>query len=251
MSGASTGDHSASGEAAEPTPAADRAFDAVIFDMDGVLVDTEPIWEHVRAAFARRHSRHWGPEDHPYVAGRSSREWAAAMRERLGIAAGEDEIERAIVVDVVEVLRRDGAPPIAGAADAVRRIAGQTRTALASSAHREIIAATLAAVGLDGTFDAVVSSDDVARGKPNPDVFLEAARRVGVPPRGCLVVEDSLNGVLAGRAAGMTVLLVPIESFPAPPRAVEAADWVLDRLERFDPPTPACLAEVARPGGGR
>ena len=251
MSAELSGNRPTSGETGSGAAAADRPFDAVIFDMDGVLVDTEPIWERVRATFAHRHGRHWGPEDHPYVAGRNSREWAASMRDRLGIAAGEDEIERAIVDGVVEILRRDGAPPIAGAADAVRRIAGRTRTALASSAHREVIAATLAAVGLDGTFDAVVSSDDVERGKPHPDVFLEAARRVGVPPDRCLVVEDSLNGVLAGRAAGMTVLLVPTESFPPPPRAIETTDWILDRLERLDLPTPARLAEIARPGGGR
>jgi beta-phosphoglucomutase-like phosphatase (HAD superfamily) len=232
-------------------PASDDLFDAVVFDMDGVLVDTEPIWESVRARFAGRHGRSWGPEDHPYVAGRSSREWAASMRERLGISVGEDEIERAIVDGVVEALRRDGPPQVAGAADAARRVAGMTRTALASSAHREIIAATLAAIGLDGTFDAVVSSDDVARGKPNPDVFIEAARRVGAAPERCMVVEDSLAGVLAGRAAGMTVVLVPIPSFPPPPKAIETADWILDRLDALDRPSQAGLAAVARPGGHR
>ncbi|MCU0505695.1 MAG: HAD family phosphatase [Chloroflexi bacterium] len=236
---------------ADGPPPGDAVFDAVIFDMDGVLVDTEPIWEAVRAAYARRHGRGWGPEDHPVVAGKSSREWAAAMRAHLGIEAGEDEIERAIVDGVVDVLRREGAPPVHGAADAARRISGWTRTALASSAHGEIIAATLAAVGLDGTFDAVVSSDDVARGKPHPDVFLEAARRVAAPPERSLVVEDSLAGVLAGRAAGMTVLLVPSPSFPPPPLATETADWVLDRLDRLDRPTPAALAAVARRGGTR
>lgn len=228
---------------------ADVVFDAVIFDMDGVLVDTEPIWESVRSAFARRHGRGWGPEDHPVVAGKNSREWAASMRAHLGIAAGEDEIERAIVDGVVDALRRDGAPPVEGAADAARRISGWTRTALASSAHRDIIAATLAAVGLDGTFDAVVSSDDVSRGKPHPDVFLEAARRLGAPADRCLVVEDSLAGVLAGRAAAMTVLLVPSPSFPPPPLAMESADWVLERLESLERPTPAALAAVARRGG--
>ncbi len=232
-------------------PPAGDLFDAVVFDMDGVLVDTEPIWESVRAQFAHRHGRTWGPEDHPYVAGRSSREWAASMRERLGITVAEDVIERAIVDGVVEVVRRDGPPQVEGAADAVRRMAGLTRTALASSAHREIIAATLAAVGLDGTFDAVVSADDVARGKPNPDVFLEAARRVGAAPGRCMVVEDSLAGVLAGRAAGMTVVLVPIPSFPPPHRAIENADWILDRLDALDRPSAVRLGEVARRGGHR
>ena len=223
-------------------------YDAIIFDMDGVIVDTEPVWESVRAEFARKHGRSWGREDHPFVAGLSTREWADSTRSRLGLDLPVEVIERAIVEGVVDRLHRDGAPPIDGAAAAVQRIAEGHRTALASSAHPEIIAATLAACGLDGTFDAVVSSDDVRRGKPHPDVFLEAARRLGAAPERCVVIEDSLAGILAARAAGMVAVLVPNPSMPPYPGAEEAATFILDRLDRLDVDR---LAEVTRPGGAR
>jgi HAD superfamily hydrolase (TIGR01509 family) len=170
------------------------------------------------------------------------------MRSRLSIDVPVEVIERAIIEGVVDRLRREGAPPIEGAVSAVQRVAERHRTALASSAHPEIIAATLAACGLDGTFDVVVSSDDVGRGKPYPDVFLEAARRLGAAPARCVVVEDSLNGILAARAAGMVAVLVPNASMPPYPGAEEAATFILDRLDRLDVDR---LAEVARPGGGR
>jgi HAD superfamily hydrolase (TIGR01509 family) len=228
--------------------AATGPYDAVIFDMDGVIVDTELVWESVRVEFARKHGRSWGREDHRFVAQGSSREWADATRSRLDLDIPAEVIERAIVDGVVDRLRRDGAPPIDGAVAAVQRVAARHPTALASSAHPEIIAATLAACGLGGTFDAVVSSDDVGRGKPHPDVFLEAARRLGADPARCVVIEDSLNGILAARAAGMVAVLVPNASMPPYAGAEEAATFILDRLDSLDVDR---LAEVARPGGGR
>lgn len=107
--------------------------------------------------------------------------------------------------------------------------------AVASSAHHDVIAAALAATGLGDLFEVVVSSDEVAHGKPAPDVYLETARRLGVDPAACLVVEDSHNGVRAARAAGMTVVLVPNAAVPPAPGTAELADLVLDRLADLDP----------------
>ena len=133
--------------------------------------------------------------------------------------------------------RAKARPGIDGAVDAVRRIASRWPIAIASSAHAEVIAAALAATGLTEAFEAVVSSDEVAHGKPAPDVYLEVARRLGVAPSGTLVVEDSRNGVLAAKAAGMTVVLVPNASVPPAAGHGRLADLVLDRLSDLDPAT--------------
>lgn len=200
-----------------------------------MIVDSEIWWDEVRQAFAARHDRRWGAADQAAVMGANSRTWARIMRERLDLDLTEIMIEREIVDGVVDRYRREGAPLIDGAIDAVRRIARDRPVALASSAHREVIDAALAATGLTGTLTVVVSSDDVEHGKPAPDVYLEAARRLGVEPPRCLVVEDSYNGVAAARAAGMTTVLVPNVSVPPAAGTSELADLVLSRLDALDP----------------
>jgi HAD superfamily hydrolase (TIGR01509 family) len=197
-----------------------EGVDAVIFDLDGVLVDTEPWWHEVRVDFAEGRGRSWSADDSRACMGRNSREWSAIMRERLGVADPPEAIERAIVDALVARYAAEPVPVVEGAPAA----------AIASSAHPEVIRAALGAIGLDGLFGAVVSSDGVATGKPAPDVYLEAARHLGVAPERCLVIEDSRNGVLAGRAAAMRVVLVPNASVPPGPGAAEAADAVLERL---------------------
>lgn len=208
---------------------------AVIFDLDGVLVDSEIWWDEIRSDFAARHGKPWTAYDQAAVMGANSRAWARIMRERLGLAMSESEIERTIVDAVVDRYRRDGAPLIDGAIEAVRRIAADRPVAVASSAHGDVIDSALAATGLADVFAVVVSSDEVTHGKPAPDVYLETARRLGVDPHTCLVVEDSLNGVRAAKAAGMTVVLVPNHSVPPAAGATELADLVLARLAELDP----------------
>jgi HAD superfamily hydrolase (TIGR01509 family) len=138
---------------------------------------------------------------------------------------------------MVERYRAEGAPLIDGAVEAVQRIAAGWPVAVASSAHPDVIAAALAATGLQDVFRVVVSSDEVDHGKPAPDVYLATAQRLGVAPAACLVVEDSLNGIRAGKAAGMTVVLVPNASVPPPPGAAQLADLVVERLADLDPAT--------------
>lgn len=189
----------------------------------------------MRRAFAAAHGRSWDEADRAAVMGANSRAWSRIMRERLGLELPDEAIERAIVDGVVERYRREGAPGIDGAVDAVRRIAADRPVAVASSAHRAVIDAALGATGLTTVFAVVVSSDDVAHGKPAPDVYLEAARRLDADPATCLVIEDSLNGVKAARAAGMTVVLVPNRSVPPAPGTAALADVVLPRLADLDP----------------
>jgi len=207
----------------------------VIFDLDGVIVDSEIWWDEVRSAFAAARGRTWTTDDRAAVMGANSRGWSRIMRERLGLDLADEAIETAIVDGVVARFETDGAPRIDGAVEAVRRIAASRPVAIASSAHRRVIDAALDATGLAGTFDVVLSSDDVPHGKPAPDVYLEVARLMGVEPARALVVEDSRNGVLAGKAAGMTVVLVPNDSVPPAPGTADVADVVLERLADLDP----------------
>jgi HAD superfamily hydrolase (TIGR01509 family) len=213
-----------------------RVVQGVLFDLDGVLTDSEPWWDDVRIEFARAHDRPWTREDQHAVMGANSPEWAGIMRSRLALEhLDADTIQDAIVDGMVERYRSRPSPVIAGAPDEVRRIAARRPVAIASSSHRRVIEAAVDALGLHDVFGAIVSSDEVARGKPEPDVYLLAADRLGVPASQCVVVEDSLNGVRAGKAAGAFVVLVPNPSVPPAGDARVRADLVLERLADLDP----------------
>jgi beta-phosphoglucomutase-like phosphatase (HAD superfamily) len=219
----------------EPAGAA-RRFGAVLFDMDGVLVDSEPWWSEVRIAFAHEHQRPWTHDDQAACMGGNSREWAEIMQARLRLPdLAVDDILDAVVAGVVGKYRDNPAPIIGDAPAHVRRIAATRPVGVASSAHGDVIAAAMDALGLRDVLGAIVSSDEVPLGKPEPDVYLLAASRLGVAPGRCLVVEDSVNGVRAGKAAGMTVVLVPNASVPPGGNARELADMVVADLAKLDP----------------
>ena len=205
-------------------------IDAVLFDLDGVLVDTEPWWHEVRVAWAAALGRPWSMADSHACMGLNSREWSETMRERAGVSEAPFVIEQAIVAALVTRYASRPVPLVPGAPAAAARIAARVPVAIASGAHPAVIRAAVEASGLASVFSTIVSADDVPRGKPAPDVYLEAARRLGVAPVRSLVIEDSRNGVLAGRAAGARVVLVPNPSMPPGPGVAEMADAVLDRL---------------------
>jgi HAD superfamily hydrolase (TIGR01509 family) len=208
---------------------ADGGPRAVVFDLDGVLIDSEQVWDAVRRQLVAERGGRWEPDSTQAMMGMSTPEWAAYLVS-LGIGMTADEA-------VDEVLRRLGerygdAPPlIDGAADAVRAIAAAgLGLAVASSSPREIIGLVLRAAGLTETFQTFVSSEEVGRGKPSPDVYLEAARRLGVPPARCVAVEDSTNGVRAAVAAGMPVIVAPNPHFPPSSEALALAAAQLDHI---------------------
>lgn len=213
-----------------------RQFDAVLFDLDGVLIDTEPWWHEVRTAFANRHGHEWSLDDQAAVMGANSLEWAEITQRRLALSDIPVEMIRDEIVEGVVACYRKATPPVVGdAPDQLRRIARDYPVAIASSSHRAMIDAAVEVLGLRGVLGAVVSSDEVPAGKPAPDVYLRAASLLGVDPARCLVVEDSLNGVRAGKAAGMTVVLVPSVSVPPAGNAIDIADVVLVRLADLHP----------------
>jgi HAD superfamily hydrolase (TIGR01509 family) len=205
------------------------AIDAVIFDLDGVLLDSEPVWEDVRRRFAVAHGGRWDADTQRAMMGMSSGEWARFMRTRLGVALTEPDIV-AGVVDGMAARYRDGVPLLPGAVDAVRRLAARWPIGLASSANRQLIDLVLATARLDAYFAITVSSEEVPRGKPAPDVYLEVSRRLGVAPPQCTAIEDSTNGLLAAEAAGMRVIAVPRAGYPPKPEALAQADAVIPDL---------------------
>ncbi|HKY88628.1 MAG TPA: HAD family phosphatase [Candidatus Limnocylindrales bacterium] len=208
---------------------------AVIFDLDGVLLDSEVWWDDVRRDFVAAHGRTWTADDQRAVMGANSAGWARTMVERHGLGGDPEHVLRAVVDGVVQRYRREGPPVIPGVAEGVARLAARYPLAVASSSHPEVIRAALESSGLGQFFGVVVSSDEVARGKPAPDVFVLAAERLGAPAPRIVVVEDSLNGVVAAKSAGMAVVLVPNASVPPQPGASEEADLVVPSVAAVDP----------------
>jgi HAD superfamily hydrolase (TIGR01509 family) len=205
------------------------AIDGVTFDLDGVLVDSEPLWEDVRRRFAVTHGGRWEADAQRTMMGMSSGEWAQFMRQRLGVDLPEREIV-AGVVDDMAARYRDGVPLLPGAVEAVRRMAARWPLGLASSANRPLIDIVLATTGLDVYFAATVSSEEVPRGKPAPDVYLEVSRRLGVDPSHGAAIEDSTNGLLSALAAGVRVIAVPRVDFPPDPEVLAQADAAIPDL---------------------
>ena len=211
-------------------------IEAVVFDLDGVLLDSEQVWDEVREELARERGGRWHEQAQRDMMGMSSPEWSRYMHQVIGLREPPEEIS-AEVVRRMAGRYRDGLPLLPGAAEAVERLAARWPLGLASSSNRPLIDLVLEVSGLARFFRATVSSEEVARGKPAPDVFLEAARRLGLPPERCTVVEDSANGIRAGRAAGMLVVAIPNPHFPPDDEALAAADVVLGSLEELGPTT--------------
>ncbi|MFI5613519.1 HAD family hydrolase [Amycolatopsis sp. NPDC051903] len=203
-------------------------LDAVVFDLDGVLVDSEHLWEENWIACAARHQVEWTAEDTASVQGMSAPEWAAYLARRCGVPGRAEAVEREVVDGMIASIDAGHAPLLPGAGEMVREVGARVPIALASSAARRVIDAVLAKHGLGGEFTATVSSAEVARGKPSPDVYLEAAARLGRPGRDCLGVEDSGNGIRAAVAAGLTVVALPNPAYPPKPDALELASAIAE-----------------------
>jgi HAD superfamily hydrolase (TIGR01509 family) len=207
---------------------------AVVLDLDGVLIEGEEVWEEVREGLVRERGGRWTPRAHLEMMGMSSPEWSRYMAERLRLPMAPQAISDETVARVA-ARYAERLPLVDGAAEVVRALAGRWPLGLASSANRPVIDLVLDRSGLADCFRATVSSEEVARGKPAPDVYLEAAARLGVPPTACAAVEDSGNGLRAAAAAGMRVVAVPNRRFPPAPELVEAADLVVADLRELTP----------------
>ena len=203
-------------------------IEGVVFDLDGVLLDSEQLWDRAREELARERGGRWHGCAQRDMMGMSSTEWSRYMHDRIGLREPPEEISRE-VVRRLSTLYRERLPVLPGAREAVERLAMRWPLALASSSNRELIDLALELMEVQQFFRATVSSEEVPRGKPAPDVYLEAARRLGVDPAGAVAIEDSHNGIRAAKAAGMRVVAIPNEHFP-PGEALEEADVVLESL---------------------
>jgi HAD superfamily hydrolase (TIGR01509 family) len=216
-------------------------IDAVVFDLDGVLIDSEHVWDEVREQLAHERHGRWHAGAQADMMGMSSVEWSRYMHEVIGLSESPEEINREVVGRML-ARYRDGLPLIDGAVAVVERLAGRFRIAVASSSNRPLIEAVLETAGIAPVFEVTVSSEEVEHGKPWPDVYLEAGRRLGLAASRCAAVEDSGNGLRSARAAGTRVIAVPNRRYPPPADALALADVTLDSISELS-------AEVVTGGG--
>jgi len=207
---------------------------AVIFDLDGLLVDSEAVWDDVRRALVEENGGHWHEGAQRDMMGMSSVEWSRYVRDRLGVQMEPDQISSA-VADRVADTYRERLPLLPGAVESVRSLAAEWPLGLASSSNRHVIDLVLDLAGIAHEFQATVSSEEVRAGKPAPDVYLAVAKRLDVDVAACAAIEDSTNGIRSADAAGMVVIAVPNKDFPPDADALTLADEVLDSLTELTP----------------
>ncbi len=207
---------------------------AVVFDLDGLLLDSEAAWDSARRELVRERGGTWTESATRDMMGMSSPEWSRYLAEELGVELPPEEISDLVLARVLAGYREE-LPLLPGAVEAVERLAARWPLGLASSSNREAIELVLELSGLGRHFAVSLSSEEVARGKPAPDVYLEAARRLDVAARECVAVEDSENGIRSASAAGMSVIAVPNAEFPPAEAAVALADRVIGSLAELTP----------------
>jgi HAD superfamily hydrolase (TIGR01509 family) len=205
-------------------------IEAVIFDLDGVIIDTEEVWEEVRRAYVAGYGKQFLPDSQSRMMGMSTGEWSTHLSADVGVPRTPEQVAADVLGRMAERYR-EALPLIPGSVDAVRRMAASFPVALASSSARILIDQVLETAGLTGTFRVTLSTEEVPRGKPAPDVYLAAAERLGLTPEVCAAVEDSSNGLRSAGAAGLAVVAVPHGVYPPAADALALAGLVVDSLD--------------------
>jgi HAD superfamily hydrolase (TIGR01509 family) len=215
-------------------------IEAVVFDLDGVLIDSEPVWEEVRRGLVAERGGHWAPDAQRRLMGMSTPEWARYLSQDLGVGLPPDEVA-ATVIDRMAARYREHLPLMPGAAEAVQRLAARWPLGLASSAPAVLIDTVLEAAGLRPYFQVTMSTEQVPHGKPAPDIYLAVTSRLGVEPARCAAVEDSSNGLRSAAAASMRVIAIPHPRYPPDRDALAAASLVLPTLAELTPDAVSAL----------
>lgn len=210
------------------------AIEAVVFDLDGVIIDTEEVWEDVRRGYVAEHGREFLPDSQTRMMGMSTGEWSRHLSEEVGVPRTPEQVAADVLSRMADRYRTD-LPLIPGSVAAVRRLAAEFPLALASSSARLLIDQVLRTAGLTDAFRTTLSTEEVPRGKPFPDAYLEATRRLALDPAVCAAVEDSSNGLRSAGAAGLAVIAVPHGVYPPAPDALALASLVLETLDDLTP----------------
>jgi HAD superfamily hydrolase (TIGR01509 family) len=218
----------------------DQVIEAVVFDLDGVLIDSEPVWEEVRRDVVATYGGHWAPDAQRRLMGMSTQEWARYLSEDLGVGLPPDQVAALVIERMAEHYARE-LPLMPGAVDAARRLTEHWPLGLASSSPPALIETVLTAASIRSLFAVTVSTEEVPHGKPAPDVYLTAAGRLGVQPDLTAAVEDSSNGLRSAAAAAMQVIAIPHPRYPPDPDALALASIVLTSLAELTPGTVAAL----------
>ncbi len=213
---------------------------AVVFDLDGVLINSEQVWNTAREQLVRERGGTWHERATADMMGMSSKEWSQYMHDRLGVPMTPDEINDEVVRRVASIYEQ-GLPLLPHAVETVRALAARWPLGLASSSNRPLIELVLERSGLAPCFTAVVSSEEVERGKPAPDVYLAVTGALGVDPRDCVAIEDSTNGIKSAVAAGMRTIAVPNPHFPPADDVFATAAAVVPSLAEVTPEVVASL----------
>ena len=216
-------------------------IEAVAFDLDGVLVDSEPVWEQVRRGLVAERGGHWAPDAQRRIMGMSTPEWARYLSDDLGVGLPPEQVARE-VIDRMAARYRQHVPLMAGAADAVHRMAARWPLAVASSAPATLIETVLQSAGLRSCFKVVMSTEQVPHGKPAPDIYLAVTAALGCPPPDCAAVEDSSNGLRSAATAGLRVIAIPQSRYRPDPDALAQASLVLPGLAGLTTDAVAALA---------
>jgi HAD superfamily hydrolase (TIGR01509 family) len=218
-------------------------IEAVVFDLDGVLIDSEPVWEQVRRQVVAEHGGHWAPDAQRQLMGMSTQEWARYLSADLGVDLPPEQVAALVITEMAAQYQKE-LPLMPGAVQAVRGLAARWPLAVASSSPPSLIETVLDAAGLRPCFVAALSTEQVRRGKPAPDIYLAAAERLGSPPQACAGVEDSSNGVRSAKRAGLHVIAIPHPKYPLDPDAAVMASLVLTSLTELTPDVVAALGRA-------
>ncbi|WP_040162131.1 HAD family hydrolase [Nigerium massiliense] len=208
---------------------------AVVFDLDGTLIDSEQTWDEVRRGLAAEDGVPWPDEATTAMMGMSTQEWSTYLSETVGLTSDPDQSARRVIDALLDRYRHGRIEVLPGAADAVRRLAAEFPLGVASSSARVLIEAGLDAIGVRDAVSVVVSTEEVANGKPEPDGYLEACRQLGVDPAASVAVEDSGNGAKSALAAGMKTVVIPPAFHPPSDDILQRCDAVLDGLADLTP----------------